>query len=271
MKKITELLRILPVFACFGFALLSCNASSENGENVQDSDSTEVGEENNNDYQTITFDAADGLTVYGNEYKIDDSSPVIVLCHQAQFNKFEYEGTAQRLNDLGFNCIAIDQRSGGPIGIHQNETNLAAVEAGVGVDYLDAIQDISAAVDYATQQNNQDVILWGSSYSSTLVLWEAMSNDKVKAVVSFSPGDYFPEIGSLTDSLANLTKPCFITSADFEVEGTNALLSKMTLGENQIQFAPSENGHHGSRALWLNQNGGEQYWDAITNFLNRIK
>lgn len=257
------------------FAFVSCTGSSETDEKEIDIDTNiEVTEIYKTDYETVTFKAADGLDIYANKYEIDKTSPVIVLCHQARFNKFEYEGTAQRLNDLGFNCLAIDQRSGGPIANQQNETNNLARDQGLGVDYLDAIPDIKAAVDYAASEYDQDVILWGSSYSSTLALWEALTNDKVKAVVAFSPGDYFPELGSLTDSLATLNKPFFITAADFEIEGEgglNSLLSKTTLGENQFAFKPEANGHHGSRALWVNQVGGEQYWDALTEFLNTLK
>lgn len=223
------------------------------------------------DYQTVTFKASDGLDVVGNLYKIDATSPIIVLCHQAQFNKFEYEGVAQRLNKLGFNCLAIDQRSGGPIASAQNETHLNAIKQGLEVSYLNAIPDIKAAITYAHKSFKQEVILWGSSYSSTLVLWESLHNDKVKAVVSFSPGDYFTELGSLTDSLSQLKKPLFITSADFEVEGINELLSKTTLGDQQTHFAPEPNGHHGSRALWPNQTGGEQYWQAVSKWLEGVK
>jgi hypothetical protein len=53
------------------------------------------------DYETINFPSKDSATITANEYKIDDSSPSIVICHQAQFNTFEHEGIAQRLNENG--------------------------------------------------------------------------------------------------------------------------------------------------------------------------
>ena len=250
--------------------LLSC------GESVDSSKEIEIEKDTfitflDTDYETITFESEDGLLITANEFKIDDSSPIIVLCHQAQFNKFEYDGIAQRLNENGFNCIAIDQRSGGPIGSAQNETNLAAKEAEKPVGYLDARQDIKAAVNFAADSYDQKVILWGSSYSSTLVLWESLENENVKSVISFSPGDYFPEIGSLTDSISTFEKPFFITSGQWEIPDIDALLSKTTLKENQVQFKPLEQGHHGSRALWVNQEGGEEYWEAIISFLNTQK
>ena len=75
--------------------------------------------------------------------------------------------------------MAIDQRSGGPIADQANETNQRALAKGLNVDYLDAIPDIKAAISYASNRYNKKVILWGSSYSSTLVLWEALSNENV--------------------------------------------------------------------------------------------
>lgn len=271
MKTITLTLSILTL----NFFLFSCGGEQDASDEAGSDESSSTVESVETDGpQAISFESEDGLEVSANLYEIDESSQVIVLCHQARFNKYEYAGIAERLNELGFNCMAIDQRSGGPIAEQQNETNNRAQEQGLGVDYLDAIQDISAAVDFASDKYGQDVILWGSSYSSTLVLWEALSNEKVKAVVSFSPGDYFTSLGSLTDSLTNLSIPCFLTAADFEIEGPgglNSLTSKMTLGENQTIFAPDSNGHHGSRALWPNQFGGEQYWNAITPWLETQK
>lgn len=220
----------------------------------------------------IDIEAPDGLNINANEFEIDADAPVIVLCHQARFNKHEYDGIAERLNELGFNCIAIDQRSGGPITNHQNWTNVRAIEQGKPVDYLDAQQDINAAVDYASEKYDKKVILWGSSYSSTLALYVGIENDNVSAVVSFSPGDYFAsERGSLIEKLASFKKPMFVTSSQREVEGVTALLSAMEMSDNQVQFKPKSDGFHGSRALWEGQPDGDEYWKAIEAFLETVK
>ncbi|MDC0099792.1 hypothetical protein OAI90_05850 [Crocinitomicaceae bacterium] len=151
--------------------------------------------------------APDGLNINANIYDVDKDAPVIVLCHQASFNKHEYGGIIERLNDLGFSCIAIDQRSGGPITNKQNWTNIRARQQGLDIDYLDAEQDLVAAVEFATGLYKGKLILWGSSYSSTLALYDGMANDNVDAVVSFSPGDYFAlERQSLAQMLPNFKK-----------------------------------------------------------------
>ena len=216
--------------------------------------------------------ALDGLNINANIYDIDKDAPVIVLCHQASFNKHEYDGIGERLNDLGFNCIAIDQRSGGPITDKQNWTNIRALQQGLGVDYLDAEQDITAAVDFAAEVYKGTLILWGSSYSSTLALYIGMANDNVDAVVSFSPGDYFAlERQSLAEMLPNFKKPMFVTSSKREVKDLTALLAGMTLGKNQVHFAPDSSGYHGSKALWKGQQDGEEYWEAVEGFLENVK
>lgn len=231
---------------------------------------------NNNAEQTtntlVAFPSKDGIEITAKLYEINKEAPVILLCHQARFNKFEYEGIAQRLNALGFNCVAIDQRSGGPIANQVNETTIRAKKAGKPIGFLDAEQDIEAAIDWVHKRYKQPITLWGSSYSSTLALYFAAKNEKVGSVVSFSPGNYFADKkGSLIDLLKDFKKPMFVTSSKQEAEGLSKLVAEMKLTDKQIMFTPKENGYHGSRALWKDQNGGAEYWEAITPFLKSIK
>ena len=68
-------------------------------------------------HSTIRFDASDGVSITADLYlaHADLNKPLIVLCHQAGWSRGEYREIAPKLNALGFNCIAIDQRSGGSI------------------------------------------------------------------------------------------------------------------------------------------------------------
>ena len=262
MKKYTLL--FLPL------SLIACGDNSNDDVVIEKEIDTII--EVSSAFETVEFEATDGMIVTGNLYETgDESAQSIVLCHQATFNKFEYDGIAERLVELGFNCLAIDQRSGGPIGSYQNETTLRALEQDKGIDYLDAIPDINAGVTYLSDRYGQPVILWGSSYSSTLVLYEAANNENVQAVVSFSPGDYFADtLGSLVPLYENFDKPFFLTSASWEAEQTSAIIAGKELKDGQVQFIPEESGHHGSRALWINQIGGEEYWDAIESWLSQF-
>ena len=252
---------LYPLFALIAIALTSCVGE---GPIVDDSDPAPFP-------TNIDIVAPDGLNINANVYEIGADAPVIILCHQARFNKYEYAGIAERLNELGFNCIAIDQRSGGPITNKQNWTNVRALEQGKGVDYFDAEQDMNAAVNYANKMYKKKVILWGSSYSSTLALYVAMENENVSSVVSFSPGDYFAtEKGALTKKLASFEKPMFVTSSAREAEDVTAMLSGMKMTDKQTQFIPEYSGFHGSRALWKGQPNGDEYWAAIEAFLKKV-
>lgn len=255
------MIKLYPFFVIITLTLISCESD---GPNVPEVDPAPFP-------TNIDIPSLDGLNINANVYEIGKDAPVIVLCHQARFNKHEYAGIGERLNELGFNCIAIDQRSGGPIANKINWTNYRALEQGKPVDYLDAIPDITAAVNFASKAYDQKVILWGSSYSSTLVLYEAMENDNVSAVISFSPGDYFaPEKGSLTEKLVSFDKPMFVTSSLREAEELTTMVAGMQLSDQQVHFIPENSGYHGSRALWKGQPDGEEYWTAIEAFLETI-
>jgi len=222
--------------------------------------------------EKITFPSMDELPITANLYHLNDSAPVMVLCHQAGWNKVEYVESAKTFMEMGYNCLATDQRSGGPLLEFRNETNEAAEKDSLPTDYLNAEQDIIAAVNYASNKYNQPVILVGSSYSSTLALWVASENDNVKAVISFSPGNYFTEQkGDLALRLQNMKKPMLVTSSKNEAMDLSTLISGMELTEMQYQFEPEGEGYHGARGLWRTNEGNEEYWTAVTSFLNKIK
>ena len=224
------------------------------------------------DPTTVQFPSLDGVEISADIYEINENAPVILLCHQARYNKYEYQDIAPKLNEKGFNCIAIDQRSGGELRNHQNITHQNALKNNKPTEYLDAEQDIIAAINYVYKKYQKPIILWGSSYSSTLALYIANENDKIEAVVSFSPGNYFADQkGSLIDKMAIFQKPMFITSSKKEVQGIKNILQKMNLKDNQIHFIPVNDGYHGSKALWEGQKGGDEYWTAINDFFKKFK
>lgn len=224
--------------------------------------------------EKISFLSLDSLEITAHLYHKHDTAPTIVLCHQARWNKYEYDSIAVVLHQKGFNCIATDQRSGGPMGDsseYVNETFLRAQKAEKPTEYLDAHQDILAAIDYAYGKYQKPLILWGSSYSSTLALYTAIASDSVQAVISFSPGNYFSkEKGDLVTLLADFEKPFFITSSKAEAPKITELLVKRTLSPKQMHFIPTGEGYHGSRALWGKNAGNEEYWTAINKFLNNF-
>jgi len=221
----------------------------------------------------VVFQAKDGVEITAMLYEVNPKSPTILLCHQAGYNKFEYADIAPRLNQLGYNCLAMDQRSGGSFANHENETLLSANAKGhKDISMIDAEQDITAAVEYLNKQYKQKIIVWGSSYSSSLVLFAAQENKHIKAVISFSPGDYFGDKKtSLKEVIPTIKKPFFLTSSKAEAEKLSELVQGVALKKNQVQFIPESDGFHGSRAIWVGQKGADEYWNALKGFLASIK
>lgn len=220
---------------------------------------------------TVTMVASDGLPVTGVLYQRDSAATVIVLCHQARFNNYEYAEIAPKLVEMGFTCLAIDQRSGGEMDTHPNATNIAAVEKGLETGYQNSLPDIRAAVDYASGISGKPVILWGSSYSATLVLQVAMESDQVRAAVGFSPILKFDSGDSAKDIFTKYTgKPLFITST--EKEGAPIAKALEHLGDDVLeQYYPETKGTHGSKALWSSDPAAPDYWSAISTWLSKHK
>ncbi|MEW6468290.1 MAG: alpha/beta fold hydrolase [Bacteroidota bacterium] len=220
----------------------------------------------------VSFAADDSLQVTAHLYHLSPDAPSVVLCHQLHYNKAEYREIAQALRAKGFNCLAIDQRVGGPMDSLPNETALEANKTGKPAEQLDALKDIHAAVNFMAAKYGRPVILWGSSYSATLALYAGTENPNVRAMIVFSPGDYYADSkGSLRERLAELNKPLFATSSKEEAPELSAMLSAVKNKALVSQFIPASRGQHGSRALWTSDENHGEYWAAITIFLENIK
>jgi len=216
---------------------------------------------------TLLVASADGLEMRAIVYAIDSSSPVIVLCHQARMNNYEYAEIAPKLNALGYNCVALDQRSGGPMDAHENITFNNAKTQGLATNYTTSLSDITAGVNLAAAKFNQPVMLWGSSYSASLVLKVAMDNANVKSVVTFSPILKFDDGSTAADYFKNYNgKPIFMTSTEKEAAPLTKALSH--LPEDVLyQYYPDMKGTHGSKALWSSDPAHEAYWAEVEKWL----
>ncbi len=226
--------------------------------------------------QTITFYAEDSLKITADLYMQheDKTTPFIILFHQAGWSRGEYMETAPKLNALGFNCMAVDQRSGGSVNEIKNETAKRAKAQETGTDYVDAYPDMTDAIEFA-KVNYADgkLIIWGSSYSGALVLHIAGQRKDIDAVMAFSPGEYFKKAGKPEDwiqsSAKNLQVPVFITSAKGEKSYWEEIYRAIPSNE-KTAFLPETEGNHGSRALWTKFDDSEAYWNAVKNFLKKL-
>lgn len=222
--------------------------------------------------QAVTLTAPDGVAVYGTYYPASNARALILLFHQAGSSKDEYVSIAPQLQRAGFAALAIDQRVGG--GLYGNNQTMAGYKG--KTDYLGALPDLEAALTWAKDKaQGKPVLLWGSSYSASLVFLVAASKSadgSVKGVLAFSPGEYFEDKKMVEQAAAKITVPVFVTSANTleEEQEARAILSA-TRSTDRQQFVPKA-GVHGSSTLIAAKNpgGADDNWQAVLAFLKRV-
>ena len=218
----------------------------------------------------FTLAAADGVQIHGETFPAQGApKAIILLFHQAGSNRGEYAPIAPRLAANGFTALAIDQRSGGPRWGRDNQT-AQALKRDPG--YQAALPDLEATLAYARKSwPNLPIAIWGSSYSASLVfLLAAEHPDDVKAVLAFSPGEYFGGT-KVAKAAAQVRAPVFVTSASSsdEVSAAQAILAASPATVKEQLRAKS--GVHGSSTLRADSNpkGADENWVAVERFLTR--
>ena len=224
---------------------------------------------------TISFNAQDSLNITADLYLSHKlTSPFIILFHQAGWSRGEYKEIAPILNNMGFNCLAIDQRSGGEINEIKNQTFLNAEKEKKSTNYIDAYQDMEAALSFVkTNYAKGKIIVWGSSYSASLVIKLVSENiEIIDGILAFAPGEYFSELGKsetfITEAAKKVKCPIFITSAKSE-KNSWEMIFHVIPSEFKHSFLPETVGNHGSRALWQQYDDSKDYWNAVNEFLKK--
>jgi alpha-beta hydrolase superfamily lysophospholipase len=227
--------------------------------------------------EKVQFKTMDKVTVTADLYAPNPSTaPMIILFHQAKYSRGEYVETAPKLNAMGFNCLAVDLRSGGEVNGIENKTFNYADSLGMETRYTDAYTDMRAALSYAKRKYpNAKIILFGSSYSASLAIKLASDFPKgISGVVAFSPGEYFSKFGWSRDiiqiSASRVQCPVFIASAKEEKETWQKIYDAIPV-QSKVAYVPESGGKHGSKTLWAAFPESEKYWNALKDFLNRFK
>jgi dienelactone hydrolase len=221
--------------------------------------------------KTITFPSKDGLTVTADLYEANPGYPYLLLFHQARYSRGEYKETAERFVKLGYNCLAVDLRSGDEVNFVKNKTAEAAKAKGLPTEYLDTRPDMQAAIEYAAHKSRKEIVVLGSSYSASMALLLAKENPQIRALIVFSPGEYFNKPTFLRDTIARLDIPIFAASSADEYPYLKELFAKVN-PVNVTFFKPSKSkGVHGSSALWKKNPGSEEYWLSLLLFFDQIK
>lgn len=247
-------------------ALAACQPSADGN---ADANTTAVAQQSQG--EPVWLHATDKLNVKGTYYKADHPKAMILLFHQAGSSKDEYATIAPKLVKAGYSALAIDQRSGGAM-FGPNET-VKQMPKDWPDSMEDAEQDMAGAIRWA-QPLGMPVILWGSSYSASLVI--PLANDypdDVKAVLSFSPGEYFADKHRIGRAAASLKVPIFITSADKpDEEAAAKAIADRVPDHRATLYVPTQGGVHGSSTLIESRDpsGAKANWKAVMDFLDGL-
>jgi dienelactone hydrolase len=221
----------------------------------------------------LVITSPDGWHIYARSYPgPSKTAPVVLLFHQAGSSKAEYTTIAPRLNALGYNALAIDQRVGGDL-YGPNETvakNPGKVEPQSRRGYSDARIDLETALAWArSAYPGSRVVLWGSSYSSDLVfLVAAASPQGIAAILSFSPDPvYMGDPAIVLGAAHKVRVPVLIVSAPGEEQGGKAVLDALASAYKRQYVA--KDGLHGSSTLLAAKNpaGASANWLVVRSFL----
>ena len=219
--------------------------------------------------EKVTFPSEDGIEITADKYLENEEYPYILLFHQAGSSRGEFNGVAERFLKLRYNCLAVDLRSGDNSNFVKNETALNAGGQHSSVKYLDARKDIRAAIEYVWLLNPVEPILLGSSYSASLVMLEGLNNPYVRAVIAFSPGEYFGDDLRMEEALDSISKPLFIAVTEREEPYVKQMMSNVP-AQAYTLFRPDGPGVHGARALWEDNPSKDEYWLALLMFINNL-
>lgn len=218
----------------------------------------------------LVLDAADGTKVTAELYDAGDKAkPMVLLFHQAGSNLGEYRTIAPRLVRLGFNALAIDQRSGGKRWGRENATVTAR---GGSAKYAEALPDLEAALKWSRDNGYSGAtVAWGSSYSAALVfLLAAKHPGAVSGVVAMSPGEYLrARKGAVAAAAKQIAGriPVLVVTPPKE----RAVAKTISEAAGVELHLPSRS-VHGSSMLVTEQNpAAADVWPLVERFLTRFQ
>lgn len=183
---------------------------------------------------------------------VNNPKALILLFHQAGSNRSEYTDITPRLNKEGYATLAVDQGKGGATG-----------------GFLAEKTDLEAAIAWAKANDGAvPLIIWGSSYSASLVYLIASERpQEIAAALAFSGGDYLGG-GRVPGAARTITIPIFATSSPGETDEMRPILE---LAQSRVKFFHVQAaGRHGSSTLSPRKNakGADANMVAVLAFLD---
>ncbi len=219
---------------------------------------------------TVDFYSSDSLLITADHYLSRAEDPYIIFLHQENSSRGEYDSIAERFVKMRYNCLAVDLRVGDNYGYVNNRTAPRArkmkLSSRQGVE-----KDIRAAISYIDEMSDDKVILLGSSLSATLALKVASEDERVKAVMAFSPGEYLRPGNPLKKILKNLTIPVYITCNPVEYPYLLKSADGIEEGTLTLFEPPANTTERASGMLRKSNPSYDEYWFSVLIFIKSLQ
>lgn len=224
------------------------------------------------EWESVTFQASDGVTVYGDLFSssMGQGGPLILLFHQGGADgRGEYGPIVGRLAEQGFSMLVIDQRRGGDRfgGPNRTTADLAGIEFG----YCNVYPDMEAALGFVVERGFVGpLVAWGSSYSAALAIRLAADHgDRLAAALAFSPASGKPMDGCGPELYtAQVEVPILVLrpANEMEIESVSRRMLEFSAAGLETYVAASEG--HGSSILVAERSGEDPLlWAVVLRFL----
>lgn len=221
-------------------------------------------------FETISFTSETGITITADFYTHGEkSAPVFLLFHQYRSSRGEYREIAPILLDMRCNVLAVDTRAGGTDRWNNVENVTSINNEDIPIDYYPEVYpDLEASLKYILDNGYKGkIFVWGSSFSSTLVL--KLAGDypgKISAVLSFSPGEYVRSNNGLVSQWASKVEsiPCFVACGAQEQDKAKPIYD--AIPGSLKQFYLPNIGNHGSSILI----DDARNWKPVKEFINNV-
>ena len=219
---------------------------------------------------TVDFYSSDSLLITADHYLSRPEDPYILFFHQENSSRGEYDSIAQRFVKMRYNCLAVDLRVGDNYGYVNNRTAPRARKKKL-ISRKGVEKDILAAISFVGGLSDEKVILLGSSLSATLALKVASGDERVKAAMAFSPGEYLRPGYPLKKILKKLTIPVYIACNTMEYPYLLESVDGIEEGTLTL-FEPPENTTERASGMLRKSNPSyDEYWFSVLIFIKSLQ